>query len=254
VGVTRIAVPYFLTRHQPDVDLLVRLDSEVRVELADEQGWAPLLPLYESVADAVSEVVATGGRPTVMCGDCTVALGVVAGLQRAGRDPGIVWFDAHGDVQTMETTTSGFLGGMPLRVLVGYRPELIAAPLRLRAIAEQDVVLVDARDLDPPEREYLSGSPMRRMALADLSPGALPPGPLFVHVDLDIVDPGELPDVRYPAPGGPSLADVLDAVTMLVRTGAVVGLCIACTWSPGTVIADYVRARVESVVSEWERS
>jgi len=188
-----------------------------------------------------------------MSGDCTVALGTVAGLQRAGLDPGVVWFDAHGDVQTMETTTSGFLGGMPLRILVGYRPELVAVPLGLRAIVEERVVLVDARDLDPPEQEYLRQSRIRRLALEELSPDALPVGPLYVHLDLDVVDPTELPDVRYPAPGGPSLAAVVEAVRMIVRTGQVVGVGIACTWSPGTVLADHVRVLLESVLSGWER-
>ncbi len=249
---TRIGVPYFLTRYQPDVDLVIPLDIVVRTELVNEAGWSPMLPLYESVAVAVSDVLAGEGRPTVMSGDCTVALGTVAGLQRGGLDPGVVWFDAHGDVQTMETTTSGFLGGMPLRILVGYRPELVAVPLGLRAIAEERVVLVDARDLDPPEKEYLSQSRMRRLALEDLSPDALPVGPLYVHLDLDVVDPTELPDVRYPAPGGPSLAAVIQSVHMLVRTGQVVGVGIACTWSPGTVLSDHVRVLLESVLSAWE--
>jgi arginase len=246
--VTRIGVPYFLTRHQPDVDLIVSFDVEVRASLADEPGWAPLLPLYSSVASAV----ASSPRPLVMCGDCTVALGVVAGLQRTGLDPAIVWFDAHGDVQTMETTTSGFLGGMPLRLLVGYRPELAAHALGLRPVAEDRVVLVDARDLDPPEVEFLAGSPMRRCSLAELSPDMLPDGPLFVHLDLDIVDPTELPAVRYPAPGGPSLAAVMDSARMLFRTGRVVGVCVACTWSPGTVLSDHVKHLVTSALSEWE--
>jgi arginase len=244
--VTRIGVPYFLTRHQPDVDLIVPFDVEVRASLLDEPGWSPLLPLYSSVASAVS----SAPRPLVMCGDCTVALGVVAGLQRTGLDPGIVWFDAHGDVQTMETTTSGFLGGMPLRLLVGYRPELAADTLGLRPVAEDRVVLVDARDLDPPEVEFLARSAMRRVSLPELSPDMLPDGPLFVHLDLDIVDPTELPAVRYPAPGGPSLAAVMESARMLFRTGRVVGVCVACTWSPG-VLSDQVKTLVESTLSEW---
>jgi arginase len=251
--VTRIAVPYFLTRYQPDVDLAVRLDVVLRPELLDGAGWAPLLPLYESVAVAVAEALEGGRRPAVLSGDCTVALGTVAGLQRAGLDPGIVWFDAHGDMQTMETTTSGFLGGMPLRILVGYRPELVAAPLGLRAVAEERVVLVDARDLDPPEVEYLRGSPMRRLALEDLTPDTLPSGPLYLHLDLDIVDPGELPEVRYPAPGGPSLAAVAESANRLLRTGQVVGLGIACTWAPGTVLSGHVPVLLESVLTGWER-
>jgi arginase family enzyme len=80
----------------------------------------------------------------VVSGDCTTALGTVAGLQRPGADPGIVWFDAHGDVQTLETTASGYLGGLPLRLLAGYRPELIAAPLGLRPVPERQILLAGA--------------------------------------------------------------------------------------------------------------
>jgi len=249
VGVSRIGVPYFLTQHQPDVDYVIPFDVEVRADLADESGWSPLLPLYEAVAEAVAADVAAGECPAVITGDCTVALGTVAGLQRGGLDPGIVWFDAHGDVQTMETTHSGFLGGMPLRVLVGYRPELIAASLGLRAIPEERVVLVDARDLDPPEQEYLSQARMRRVALEELSQ-TLPEGPLYVHLDLDIVDPTELPDVRYPAPGGPSLAAVVESMHMLFGTGRVVGVGIACTWSEDTVLSEEVRAGLASILPE----
>jgi arginase len=249
--VTRIGVPYFLTRHQPEVDLVVPVEVEVLADLDDGPGWSPLIPLYQRVAEAVADVVAAGGRPAVLTGDCTVALGVMAGLQRAGLDPGVVWYDAHGDVQTMETTSSGFLGGMPLRVLVGYRPELAATALGLRPVAEDRVTLVDARDLDPPEREFLSRSPMRRLPVAD-APGALPDGPLYLHVDLDVVDPAELPEVRYPAPGGPSLAEVMASVTAVLRTGRVVGVGIACTWSTSTVAIGQLRELLEPALAEWE--
>src|SRR5207237_1135173 len=92
--------------------------------------------LYGKVGGGVAGTVAAGDRPTVVSADCTTSLGTVAGLQHAGLDPGIVWFDGHGDVQTLETTASGYLGGFPLRILVGYRPELIADALRLRPAPE----------------------------------------------------------------------------------------------------------------------
>jgi arginase len=145
-------------------------------------------------------------------------------------DPAIVWFDAHGDVQTLETTTSGYIGGMPLRVLVGYRPELIASRLGLRPVPESRAVLVDARDLDPAERDYLEISDISRYRLEDLR---LPDGPLVVHVDLDVVDSGELPGLLYPVPGGPSLAAVLAKVLEIIATGRVVAVELACTWRPG---------------------
>jgi arginase len=169
----------------------------------------------------------------VVSGDCTTTLGVVAGLQHAGVDPAIVWFDAHGDLQTPETTASGYVGGMPLRILVGYRPELVAQRLRLRAIPESHAVLVDARDLDPPEAEYLAAADIRRADVDGLTTGALPEGPLVLHLDLDVVDPDELPGLRFPAPGGPAVADVLTAARRVLDTGRVAALSVGCTWHPG---------------------
>jgi arginase len=246
---TRIGVPYFLNQATPDVDLVLPVDRTIQVDLVDEPGWAPLLPLYEAVAAAVAESVAIDGRVMVTSADCTTALGTVAGLQRAGLDPAIVWYDAHGDVQTMETTTSGFLGGMPLRILVGYRPQLAATALGLRAVAEERVVLVDGRDLDPPEVEFLRSSPMRHVPVGQVSP---PPGPLYVHVDLDVVDPVELPDVRYPAPGGPSLMAVVESIRSVLATGRVVGLAFACNWRPATTIDERARALIRSIVDGWD--
>ena len=110
-----------------------------------------------------------GGCPVVMSGDCNTSAGIMAGLQRAGADPAIVWFDAHGDVQTLETTTSGYLGGLALRLLTAYRPELIAARLGLRPVPEDRIVLAGARDLDPPEVTYLAGAQITRREVAGLT-------------------------------------------------------------------------------------
>src|SRR5262245_9727535 len=153
---TSILVPYHLDEHLADLDVPASVDTTITVELPPgeprgEAGWARLGHLYQAIADAVDGAASRGDRPMVLSGDCTTAIGTVAGLQRAGFDPAVVWFDAHGDVQTMETTTSGYLGGMPLRILVGYRPELVADAVRLRAVPEERAVLVGARDLDPPE-------------------------------------------------------------------------------------------------------
>jgi arginase len=109
-------------------------------------------------------------------------------------------------------------------------------------------VLVDARDLDPPEKEYLRQAKMRHVALDDLE--TLPDGPLYVHLDLDIVDPSELPDVRYPAPGGPSLAAVVESMHTLFETGRVVGAGIACTWAEGTDFSDETRALLNDILPE----
>jgi arginase len=231
--VTVLQVPYFLDEYLPDLDLPLRADQVVLADLPAGDIWARLAILNRLVADAVAGAAGGAACPVVVCGDCTTALGTVAGLQRAGIDAGIVWLDAHGDVQTLETSASGFLGGLPLRLLVGYRPELIAGRLGLRAVPEHRVLLVDARDLDPPEVAYLARAAIGRADVAGLHAAALPGGPLYVHLDLDVIDPSDVPGLRYPVPGGPGAADIAGALRMLLATGRVAAVGVACTWQAG---------------------
>ena len=228
-----LRVPYHLDEYLPDLDFPLGKAKVITADLPPGDAWARLAVLYRQVASAVAGAVDHGRRPVVLSGDCTTALGTVAGLQHAGVDPGIVWFDAHGDVQTLETSTSGYLGGLPLRLLVGYRPGLIAADLGLRPVAEQRVVLAGARDLDPPEIAYLQTARIGRAQVAELDAAVLPDGPLYVHLDLDVIDPVAVPGLRYPAPGGPGCAQVTAALGMLLATGRVAAVGIACTWRPG---------------------
>ena len=171
-----IQVPYHLDEYLPDLDVPLPPDTVITADLPAGDVWDRLSALYVGLAGAVAAEAGRGGRPVVMSGDCMTALGTMSGLQRAGVRAGIVWLDAHGDVQTLETTTSGYLGGLPLRLLMGYRPELIAARLGLRAVPEHQVALVDARDLDPPEVSYLVGAQIRRSEVGELDASGLPGG------------------------------------------------------------------------------
>jgi len=233
--VTIIVVPHHIDDPMPGLPS----GHVVSAALGDGDVWDRLFPVYDALADAV----AGADRPVVVSGGCNASVGVLAGLQRGGSDPAVVWFDAHGDVQTLETTASGYLGGIALRLLVGYRPELIADRLGLRPLAEDRVALVDARDLDPPEAEYLAGAAIRRCAVGDVAE-ALPDGPLLLHVDLDVVDAEALPGLRFPAAGGPSPSDVLAAVREVVATGRVVAADLAGTWDPDAPDPDGARRRL----------
>lgn len=230
-----IYVPYNLDEYLPDftAPLPAGVDvGEVILELPGEDLWSRLALLYNTVGDTVERTVRAGELPVVVSSDCTVTIGMAAGLQRAGVDPAIVWFDGHGDLQTLETTPSGYVGGMALQFLVGYRPDLVAERLGLRPPAEDRVVLVDARDLDPPEADYLATAGVTRVPVEGLDAQTLPDGPLLVNLDLDIVDPERLPGLRYPAAGGPDVPAVLRAVRTVFETGRVAGINIACTWNP----------------------
>ena len=244
-----IQVPYHLDEYLPDLDVPLPPDTVITADLPAGDVWDRLSALYAGLAAAVAAEVGRGGRPVVVSGDCMTALGTMSGLQRAGVQAGIVWFDAHGDVQTLETTTSGYLGGLPLRLLMGYRPELIAARLGLRAVPEHQVALVDARDLDPPEVSYLAGAQIRRSEVGELDAAGLPGGPLYVHLDLDVIDSGQLPGLRFPAPGGPSPAQVTGALSALLGTGRVAAIGVACTWYPGHSAADRIRQHLGAALA-----
>jgi arginase len=235
-----IQVPYHLDEYLPDLDVPLPADAVITADLPAGDVWDRLSVLYADLAAAVAGEAGCG-RPVVVSGDCMTALGTMSGLQRAGVEAGIVWFDAHGDVQTLETTASGYLGGLPLRLLVGYRPELIAARLGLRVVPERQVTLVGARDLDPPEAAYFAGAQIRRCQVEELDAAGLPGGPLYVHLDLDVVDPGQLPGLRFPAPGGPSPERVIGALSMALATGRAAAVGIACTWYPGHWAAAKIR-------------
>ncbi|QIS12379.1 arginase family protein [Nocardia arthritidis] len=240
----RFLVPYHLDESRPELDAPLTADAVLTVDLPEtEDRWARMAVVYESVAARVAESARRGERPVVMAGDCTTALGTVAGLQRAGLDPAVVWFDAHGDLQTLETTTSGYLGGLPLRMLVGYGRPLVADRIGLRDVPESRVVLTDARDLDPAEVDYLKTAEVRRRPVTDL--GELPDGPIYLHIDFDVIDPEELPGLMVPAPGGPGLRAVTAAVGRVLDTGRVAAVGLACTWHDGVGAAERVRSVVE---------
>ncbi|AYY14017.1 arginase family protein [Actinobacteria bacterium YIM 96077] len=247
----RILVPYHLDEYLSGLDVPLDIDSTVVVDLPEGDTWQRMAFLYRRVADVVAADARDGGTPIVLSGDCTTSFGVMAALQREGVDPGIVWFDAHGDVQTLETSSSGYLGGMPLRMLVGYRPELMAEPLGLRAVPEERAVLVDARDLDPPEVEYLATAAIGRSGVYELSAQELPDGPLYLHVDLDVVDPSELPGQTIPVAGGPGLDATFAAINRVLETGRVAAVGLACTWNvnQGKEAAERVRPYLENALA-----
>lgn len=244
-----IRVPYHLDEYLPELDFPLSGGETVTAVLSSGDIWEDLGVLGAAVAAAVADAATASLLPVVLSGDCITSLGTVAGLQHAGTEPGIVWFDAHGDVQTLESTTSGYLGGMPLRLLAGYRPELIAARLGLAAVAERRIALVGARDLDPPEVRYLAEAGIHRSEVVSLAAADLPAGPLYVHVDLDVIDSARLPGLRYPAPRGPSPAQLAGALHMIISTGRVSALGLACTWYPGHCAAERVRPAVEAALA-----
>ena len=134
-------------------------------------------------------------RPVVLGGDCCSHVGAVEGLAvRRGR-LSIVWLDAHGDLNTPQSSPSGNQWGMPLRML-----------LDSGAVDVEDVVLVGARNLDPPEEEFIhsSGLHVGEQGISEALDGA---GSTYVALDVDVLEPSEM-SVFMPEPGGPTRTEV----------------------------------------------
>jgi arginase len=221
----RIVVPYHHAEPLPKLAAAFAADDAVVVSKGP--AGAMIVRLYDQVA---ARVAASDAPAVVASGDCTTALATVAGLQRRGIDPGVIWLDAHGDFHTPHTTRSGYFGGMALAMLVGRAGASLAQAIGLRAIAESACVLAGARDLDPAEREALGASAVRVVDdVATLAHAPLPPSPWYVHLDVDVIDPGELPALRFPAPDGPSANAVASALRALASRGTIAALGVGCT-------------------------
>lgn len=227
-----ILVPFHQDEQLADENLPTPTGPVRRVAptLGSGSQWDRVRQLFGALADEVAAQVAEGGTVKVLTGDCLAAAGTLAGLQRAGVNPSVVWFDAHADLHTLATSTSGYIGGTSLRVLIGGDRDKLGEPLGLRPVPESHCLLVGARDIDPAEQDYLRSSEVRPVAVAGLTVADLPPGPLLVHVDLDVVDGAEVPGLRFPVSGGPAPEQTLQALSLILGTGRVAALEIACPW------------------------
>jgi arginase len=161
----------------------------------------------------------------------------------------VIWLDAHGDFNTPRTTRSGYLGGMALAMLTGRAGARLTGTIGLRAVPEDACVLAGARELDPLERELLDASNVQRVDdVAALARLPLPPAPWYVHLDVDVVDPSELPPLRFPARDGPSANEVAGALRALASRGTIAALGLACTFTPEALAGSDPLERIRPLI------
>jgi arginase len=188
---------------------------------------------------AVADRTARADRPLVLAGDCLTAVGILAGVQRRRGNLSIIWLDAHGDFNTPEISVSGYLAGMSLAAATGRVPQLVGEPVGLLAVPDERCLLVGARDLDPAEGDALAVSRVKRLAAdPDALRAALrkhPPTDVYLHLDVDITDGGDIPGLRFPAPDGPTLSVVEDCLAQIVDGAPPTAACISCAWEPARI-------------------
>ncbi|KAA9085155.1 arginase family protein [Microbacterium radiodurans] len=200
-----------------------RIDVPVEAGEALDTGvrrYSSLARTRDLLAAALESADADGseGIGVVIGGDCGVAVPAIAAA--AARHPrlALVWFDAHGDLHTAETSPSGAFGGMALRAALGDGPLAATHP-----VAPERTVLVGARDLDPAEDEFVAGSGIRVISTSDLDdPASLADAvsttgadAVYIHVDLDVLDPAAVTGVGFSVPFGVDAGALTRAVGVL---------------------------------------
>jgi arginase len=196
-----------------------------------------ILETSRRVAAEVERARAESLLPLVLGGDHSIAIGTLGGMADGGRG-GVVWLDAHGDLNTPETTPSGNVHGMPLAAALGLCG-FGADGLNLPALDPERVALVGVRSLDPGEREAVKRLGLAVYTISDLDRRGVEPvieealervsGGAFVHVsvDLDVVDPEFAPGVGDPVRGGLSYREAHLALELVAEAGVLDSLELA---------------------------
>lgn len=225
--------PYFLDDSMPGLTGIVGDTWLVnQPTLPGGKRQERMAALYQPLKIWVTKTVGQGNRPVSWAGDCCASIGVLAGLQHSGLNPTLLWFDAHGDFNTWETTPSGFLGGMPLAMLVGRGEQTMVDGVGLQPINENRIILTDARDLDLDEKVALKNSDIdHRKDINTLLRDPLPKRPIYLHFDTDVIDPAEAPAMNYPADGGPSVRAMSKIFKRLSQSGQIVAVSVSA-WNP----------------------
>jgi arginase len=201
-------------------------ESRFEEDLRESRGC--LLEAGGQIDDALQ----AGDAPLLLAADCAVSLTTLPAVMRHRPDARLLWLDAHGDYNTPDTSGSGYLGGMCLAGACGEWDAGLT-----ETVSPERVVLAGIRDLDPGERELLEGSAATVIGASTVETlvavkNALDGAPVFMHLDLDVIDPEHFP-AAVPAASGlhpDKLYDLLDSV---VEDCELVGLEVTAFEAPG---------------------
>ena len=187
--------------------------------------------LAGKISQRVNACREAGAFPIVLSGNCNASVGTVSGC--GAETTGIVWFDGHGEATTPETTKSGFLDGMPISILVGRAWHTLAKTVRgFSPVPGNRIVLFGARDLEAAERTLLEESGVHQMATVDQLKRILPTltkgvASIYVHVDLDVLDPSVATSNQWTPPDGISLETLVQSIEAVKHHAKIAALGIA---------------------------
>ena len=212
-------------------------EKHVRVPFNPRDRWlSAARECCRTLADGVAASLRTGAQVGVLGGECTLIAGSLSGALSVEPDLALVYVDAHGDFNTLATTPSHYVSGMCLAHVCGRQVAPLLWP-GARKIGEDRVALVGGRALDPGERINLERSKLTRIAFdaesAEVSAviAFARRKKIWLHIDVDVLEPAAMPAVVFAAPGGAPLSALAELVTQLAAVADVRGFEV-CGYDP----------------------
>jgi arginase len=236
--------PDWLRLQGHDIDLApIRLPNGFTTEVGAASA------IQHRVAAEAASARRSESLPLLLAGNCNASLGLLAGLD--AHETGLVWFDAHGDFNTPETTLSGYFDGMALAMIAGLCWRNLAAGIPgFNPIDSQNILLVGARDLDPGEAGLLNQHAITQLGAQELRREGVPAAMsrvceplrqrlhrLVVHVDLDVLDREAARVSHYASSGGLTVKETLAIPDWLWAHFQVAGLALS-SYDPGVDESD----------------
>jgi arginase len=210
-------------------DLVVRRPQNYSSAGTNLKYLEEISKVGNELADKVAEEMSLGHFPLVIGGDHSIALGTLAGVLQHKKSTGVIWYDAHGDLNTADTSPSGNIHGMPLAVSMGYGHEKLISIGGLEAkVKAENIVIIGARSLDEGEKRFIKEQGIKvytmheidRLGMTRVMEEALETvttGTDGVHLSLDLdgLDPNDAPGVGTPVIGGITYRESQLAMEML---------------------------------------
>ncbi len=217
-------------------------DGDIEVEHVNQEhvggpghpkNLAAIVEVSGRIADAVERAMRIGSFPVVLGGDHSMAVGVLAGIARVRGPQGVIWIDAHADLNTPATTPTGNVHGMSMAAALGEMQDVfLPTTFPTPAVAIERSVFVGLRELDPAERQMIitrniacfTMTDIDRLGMAAVVQRAIEiagRGPDSVHIsfDIDCLDPTLAPGTGTPVPGGLTYREAHLAMELVAQSG-----------------------------------
>lgn len=217
-------------------DVSIAQKNHDQVEIEDNlKNLNEIALINQQLAEIVDKEIMKKQFPLILGGDHSVAIGSLAGVAKHYKNLGIIWYDAHGDMNSAETSPSGNIHGMPLAVNLGIGHEKLTHILGYKPkIKPENIVIIGARSLDKGEVEMIHNLGIRMYTMSEINRLGMKEvmtetvqyllersDGIHLSLDLDALDPAETPGVGTPVNGGISYEDSYLAMQTLFKSGSI---------------------------------